>query len=1305
MADYKIDLGIILNPSDLAKVKTTINNLENSKKINLEINKKKIDSQVDSIRKQIQNLSNIKINLGNGDNSLQLNTEKLDSSLKEVATSIKAIKTSLGTLDGSGDMKSLVTSVNQIGAALDKASGKFDELNAQLSALSKKDFSINFGFNMGKNASQVSSEQGDLKRSAISQLKQQAKALEDYLDQYYKVAQKQEGVVKLTQGTNLFSSFWEMSPNIGNTKVSLKQQVATYKQYIDLMQEAAKIKGVDLSSVTSGFSKTTNDIVEGTKNVADGAEEVKQTLKGIFGGSLDIEGLSGQLQPIITDLGEIKTAIQSLSSNNSIDGLTQSFNRLSETLEKLTANLTLAKNTLDTGFSNTAPANNVVKVAQQTGQKIGKAVTESANQSMNIDDVIDKQVTDLMEKYAIAGEKGSDSFNKIKQALLECRNELEIIKNGNFDIDEQAFGNSAAIDKVTNALSEQMKVANETAEIHGKLADYIKKYNTGGYKVHLPDSVKQEYGDDYVRMARTLGSAFTTGKGQDFESFIEDLNNELGETISLSNGAEAAFKQLHDEVVYDREQAKVQNKKKETLLSEDELFDRNYLNREEVYDDTISAINAISEAEQKIAQSSTQAANIVSQNEERKQQAYRETANAYDAISKETSLVGNDGSFQKTFEVSNQAAQEAQRHFQELLADEKAVVSVTEQFDSGNALQSFAVNVKRASGEVETLRYAMDKLNDEGAEGFVYQSGSTSDRNVEKQLQARIKASNNLQIKLEKIKADYSDMGATKPIKNSDYIASLDEQYKKVEKAIIDVKNADNSTFASMLSNAEREKAALESMVKVYRNADNVSNSLKGTDFASGVKIRIEELGKFKAQASDFPQMAKTIKELDRAIEGVGDKSSLDSFTDQLKVARAELAKVKAETIAANRKEMVGIDVSGATSRIADIQRISPEIDNFKAKINGAEVTVESLLNDLSKVNTAGDFSVVNKRLRAFEEAAKSAGIAVTEAVTKVNSVNKIKNKLSDTGFNGFEQEVRRAHTEAEKLESSTSELEAALKRLDTAMEAVYSADQSSDIKRLVAANEEYENALKQVYSQLKLNQQAEQDVFKAEMLSQKKASLSSEMEIWLKENTRAAKDFGEEIRRLQASLDGLDANGVKLVGQQFNAIKKQAKALGKDGLTVFDKLKAKAKEYMTYLSAAEMFMYTEQALRAMFDTVKEIDTAMTGLYRVTDLTSAEYDALFNNMISSAKEYGATLNDIINATTDWVRAGFDANTSLGLAEVTTMYQHISDLDYDTAAENLITAYNGFKDELNGAFSGDQVAAVEYIADIFNELDR
>ena len=191
----------------------------------------------------------------------------------------------------------------------------------------------------------------------------------------------------------------------------------------------------------------------------------------------------------------------------------------------------------------------------------------------------------------------------------------------------------------------------------------------------------------------------------------------------------------------------------------------------------------------------------------------------------------------------------------------------------------------------------------------------------------------------------------------------------------------------------------------------------------------------------------------------------------------------------------------------------------------------------------------------------------------------------------------------------------------------------------------------------------------------------------------------------LKSKAENCDRVNLNHLEKEFKQLDYAADKAGLKIQSTLDRVKSKFKEYMAYFSVAEVFMYVEQGLREMFNTVKEIDTAMTGLYRVTDLTASEYDTLFNNMINSAKEYGATLNDIINATTDWVRAGFEADIALGLAEVTTMYQHISDLDYDTAAENLITAYNGFKDELNGAFDGDTVGAVNYIADILNELDK
>lgn len=109
----------------------------------------------------------------------------------------------------------------------------------------------------------------------------------------------------------------------------------------------------------------------------------------------------------------------------------------------------------------------------------------------------------------------------------------------------------------------------------------------------------------------------------------------------------------------------------------------------------------------------------------------------------------------------------------------------------------------------------------------------------------------------------------------------------------------------------------------------------------------------------------------------------MEKFLIQLRAildkANAEISKVKSELNSINRSEKPNIKISGLESNIANLQRISPEIANFKTQINGATVSVESLYEDLTKVNTESDFTVVREKFTAFKNAAKSAGIATSE--------------------------------------------------------------------------------------------------------------------------------------------------------------------------------------------------------------------------------------------------------------------------------------------------------------------------------------
>lgn len=863
-----------------------------------------------------------------------------------------------------------------------------------------------------------------------------------------------------------------------------------------------------------------------------------------------------------------------------------------------------------------------------------------------------------------------------------------------------------------------------------------------------------------------LGAAFNTSRGTTFESFISDFNDVAGNLIKSTNAIDQYFEFVDlIKDIDSRKQSKWQMSESQ-LLSSDYLRERDLADDIFASMDAISAkekelvqsSNAATDSifqnqqRQQEAHENSSKANLDRIKSELEQAKQREKE--IDRL-----IEDNDKRFQEaTISGDTEGILDSQNRMDELDAESKAIKAhietlnvsyeqaanarknITQQIsgfdDAKQTLKSLdfntnsldkmigdfeelGVTVKKVAhslnkdgsitfnvegiDEAKNVVKAVKTLKSDGSFGSFSSSVSQDLKASEKFLKQQKQTVANLTNQINQLNRSAIDQNANRPIKEDGHLKGLADKYDEITAAIQRMKNAsDSNTFADEKIEVEKLISEYKSLTKEFRNAENVSNKMKGTDFASGLDIAKNDLEKFKAQAKDFPQITATIKELDKAIEGVGDAASLNKFNDQLRVARSELAKVKAETIAANRSEKVGIDVSGITSQIANIQRISPEIDKFETEIDGAKVSVRSLLDDLSKVNTSSDFSVVRARFKAFEEAAEAAGIAIREIAKNAKTVNEIKIKLNDTGFNGFEQEVQRAHDAVKKLSTSTPQLETALKQLDNAMNGVYSAEQSSDVQRLISANEKYENSLKQVNSQLKLLQKEEEKAYKAEMLSQKKAALNSEMEIWLKENTRAAKDFGEEIRKLQASLNGLDDSGVRLAGQQFKNLTKQAQVMGKTGLTVFDKLKSKAKEYAAYLSAAEIFMYAEQAFMSMFEQVKLIDSAMTELRKVTDETDASYNRFLTNAASKAKEIGTTIDGLIESTTDFARLGYDFTDAQGLAEVANIYAVVGDEieGVEGATESLISTMAAFKGEMNGMSNTDFAMS---IIDRFNEI--
>ena len=119
------------------------------------------------------------------------------------------------------------------------------------------------------------------------------------------------------------------------------------------------------------------------------------------------------------------------------------------------------------------------------------------------------------------------------------------------------------------------------------------------------------------------------------------------------------------------------------------------------------------------------------------------------------------------------------------------------------------------------------------------------------------------------------------------------------------------------------------------------------------------------------------------------------------------------------------------------------------------------------------------------------------------------------------------------------------------------------------------------------------------------------------------------------------------------------------------------------------------QAFRTGINYVREIDSALTELKKVTDETDASYDRFLQNMSRTAGTVGSTVSELTTMAAEWARLGYSMEESAQLAESTAILLNVSEFSDATAAsEALISTMQAF------GYAADESA---HVVDILNEV--
>ena len=508
---------------------------------------------------------------------------------------------------------------------------------------------------------------------------------------------------------------------------------------------------------------------------------------------------------------------------------------------------------------------------------------------------------------------------------------------------------------------------------------------------------------------------------------------------------------------------------------------------------------------------------------------------------------------------------------------------------------------------------------------------------------------------------------------------SLINSNKTITQSFKEKQQAVNSSNQAMkTSNKELEKG-IELQKRMFSALEVSRNNQNNTALANAANNDFSDL------KTEYDKLYQTLS--------AEQKIKLDSNEVLLAFNRMkELQKLSAETFDKLAK-INPQNVQEFNALIGLMERYRVEYDGLEAKYTNPRKP-NSLQLNTTQLNELANL--------AESTAIKFNLLTATYQDTQNKLQTKIKSELTDGTLESKISQVtaeyqRLGETGHEKLTSIKQDIDN-LNKLQADMKTQSGEELSNSYKKFGDTLKTVQNKLKTVSSETKnVVSNLKLDTFDNNMVA------------WLEKNSKAAGQFGSSIADLRERLAQLKAGGNATVPQfrqlqeEFRNIQSAARAAGLTGRDTASLFKESLSILTRYFSATTLIFRAISGFKQMCQTVVEVNTAMTGLYRITNLSAQQYEVLYDKMITSAKEYGATLTDIINSTSSWIRLGFNENVAERLSEITAMYMHVTDLDYDTAVKNLVTAYKGFSDQLLGMFDNDTAKSVEYVADIFDKL--
>lgn len=289
----------------------------------------------------------------------------------------------------------------------------------------------------------------------------------------------------------------------------------------------------------------------------------------------------------------------------------------------------------------------------------------------------------------------------------------------------------------------------------------------------------------------------------------------------------------------------------------------------------------------------------------------------------------------------------------------------------------------------------------------------------------------------------------------------------------------------------------------------------------------------------------------------------------------------------------------------------------------------------------------------------------------------------------------------AEQLHKKWKQLQDDSKKYNELVKGSYTTSQQNELTKEIDAQKEAVANLKKAYNEAEANKPSGLFENLKKVAQDAKVSLDgiddsaegAKTLINRLENFNSSKvnELDTDLRSLKGTISSLTPEADELA-EQINKTSEEVN-IATQRAQELSNLKSQVLSFFTITGAVQLF---RQAVQSAFETVKELDEAMTEIAVVSDFSVGDMWKQLPKFTEQANQLGKSIRDVYGATTLYVQQGLDLDNSLKLANETLKMAAVAGMDAADATDAMTSALRGFNMELNET-------SAQKVNDVYSEL--